>query len=74
MEILEIKGHFGEVKGYIDLKARVLATSLPFWNGRFWIFQSKISEIFLGTLFSHGSDILTHKFPKISPVLIWVNL
>ena len=42
MEILEIKGHFGEVKGYIDLKARVLATSLPFWNGRFWIFQSKI--------------------------------
>ena len=29
--------------------------------------QNKIYKIFLGELFSHGSDVLNLKFPKISP-------
>ena len=31
--------------------------------------QNKISKIFLRALFSHESDILTIKFPKISPAI-----
>ena len=50
--ILQIKGHFWEVKG-LDLRARALAPPpLP-------------SPIL--PLFFCGSDILTLKFPKISP-------
>ena len=32
--------------------------------------KNEISKFFLGTLFSHGSDILAFKFPKISPASI----
>ena len=66
---LGIKEHFWEVEGHIDLRIRALATSLPSLE---WSFlddsnQNKISNIFLGALFSHGSDILILKFSKIFP-------
>ena len=59
--ILGIKGHFGEEEGHSDLRTRALATSLPLLEWSFWDVssQNKISKIFIGTLFFHGSDILT---------------
>ena len=49
--ILQIKGHFWEVKG-LDLRTRALATPRP-----------PILPVF----FFYRSDILTLKFPKVSP-------
>ena len=59
--ILGIKGHFGEVKGHIELKTRALAASLsPPLNWSFLdVSIKKNSKIFLTELFSNGSDILT---------------
>ena len=43
MVILGIKGHFWEVKGYIDLRTGIPATStFPMeWSSHFWIFPAK---------------------------------
>ena len=54
--ILEIKGHFREIKVHF-LEWSFLDVSS----------QNKISKIFLGALFSHELDMLTIKLPKMSP-------
>ena len=46
-----------------------LTSSLQEWSFLDVSSQNKISKIFLGELFSHGSDILTLRFPKITPVV-----
>ena len=67
--ILGIKGHFWEVEGHNDLRTRAIATSLPplEWSFLDVSIQNKISKMFLEAPFFYGSDILTLKFPEISP-------
>ena len=56
--ILGIERHFWEAKGHIDLRTRTLATlqTPPLkWSFLDISSQNKISNIFLETVFSHGS-------------------
>ena len=54
------RSHWLEDKGTYNLMFYI-------YSGNFLMFQTKISQFFVGAFFSRQSDIVTRKFLKISP-------